>query len=255
MHHAFAEAFTRAGFVALTFDYRHWGDSEGEPRNQLFPLDEVEDVRNAITWTTGQPEVDASRVSLWGTSFGGGIAVYAATFDRRVRAVVAQVPFLVDIETRVKEDPEGWTTQGESLQRDRTERYATGRPSYLNVVSAQKEPCVIPGQEAYDEYQALVRDSPKQPPTWRNEVTLESLEKIREFDPVHTIPLLSPTPLLIVAGQHDSLVPVEVLREVRKRAGGHAALKELPVRHFEIYSEPWRSRVASEEIDWLKQFT
>ena len=254
MHIAFAEAFARAGFAALVFDYRHWGDSEGEPRNQLFPLDEVEDVRNAITWTAGQPEVDATRVSLWGTSFGGGIVVHAATFDRRVKAVVAQVPYLVDIETRFKEDPEGWTSQGEFLQRDRTERYTTGRVSYFQIVSAKGEPCVLPGQETYDEYQALVRDSPKQPPSWRNEVTLESLEKIREFDPVQTIPLLSPTPFLIVAGQHDSLVPMEVLREVQKRAGGNATLKELPIKHFEVYAEPWRSRVASEEIDWLKQF-
>ena len=254
MHIAFAEAFARAGFVSLVFDYRHWGDSEGEPRNQLFPLDEVEDVRNAITWTAGQPEVDPSRVSLWGTSFGGGIAVYTATFDRRVKAVVAQVPYLVDIETRFKEDPEGWTSQGKFLQRDRTERYPSGRVSYLNIISGVGEPCVFPGQEAYNEYQALVRDSPKQPPTWRNEITLESLEKIREFDPVHTISLLSPTPLLIVAGLHDSFVPIEVLREVQKRAGGNAALKELPIKHFEVYTEPWRSRVTSEEIDWLKQF-
>jgi hypothetical protein len=254
MHTAFAEAFARAGFVALVFDYRHWGDSEGEPRNQLFPLDEVEDVRNAITWTAGQPEVDASRVSLWGTSFGGGIAVYTATFDRRVKAAIAQVPYLVDLETRFRQDPEGWTREAELLQQDRTERYTTGRVNRIKIVSAEGDPCVIPGQEAYDEYHALVRESPKQPPTWRNEVTLESLEKIREFDPVHTLPFLSPTPLLIVAGLNDSLVPIESLRGARRRAGRHATIKELPIRHFEIYGEPWLSRVTSEEISWLKQF-
>ena len=250
---AFAERFAHAGFVALAFDYRHFGDSEGEPRHQLFPLDEVEDVRNALTWVAGQPEVDASRVYLWGTSYGGGIVVYAATFDHRVKGVVAQVPYLVDIETRFQQDPSGWASQGQFLQRDRVERYTSGRTGTIKIVSAGEEPCVLPGPESFDEYQALARGSPKRPATWRNEITLESLEKIREFDPVHTIPLLSPTPLLIVAAQHDSLIPVEVLRRARERAGGNATLKELPIKHFEVYSEGWLPRVASDEIDWLKQ--
>jgi hypothetical protein len=250
---SFAERFSQSGFIALTFDYRHFGDSEGEPRHQLFPLDEVEDVRNAVTWMAGQPEVDASRIGLWGTSYGGGIVVYTATFDRRVKAVIAQIPVLVDIDTRVKQDPEGWTRQGEFLQQDRTDRYTTGRVSVLKIVSAEGEPCALPGKEAFDEYDSLVRGSSKQPPTWRNEITLESLEKIREFDPVHTVPLLSPTPLLIVAAQSDAYAPIEALREVRKRAGEHATLTELPMTHFEGYSEAWLPRVVSTEIEWLKK--
>jgi len=252
---AFAERFSREGFVALTFDYRHFGDSEGEPRHQLFPLDEVEDVRNAVTWTAGQPEVDSSRISLWGTSYGGGIVVYAASFDHRVKAVIAQVPYLVDIETRVTQDPVGWARQGEFLQQDRTERYATGRGGVIKVVSAKGEPCVLPGKESYDEYDALARGSPKRPPTWRNEITLESLEKIREFDPVHTISLLSPTPLLIVAAQEDSMIPIEVLREATRRAGNHATLTEFPMKHFEVYNEAWLPRVAAIENEWLKKHT
>ena len=46
----YAERFANAGFVTLIFDYRYFGDSEGEPRGQLFPLEQQEDYRNAITW-------------------------------------------------------------------------------------------------------------------------------------------------------------------------------------------------------------
>jgi dipeptidyl aminopeptidase/acylaminoacyl peptidase len=63
----FAEAFASAGFAVLAFDYRCFGESEGEPRSQLFPLDQVEDARNAITWAADQAEVD-QRIALWGTS-------------------------------------------------------------------------------------------------------------------------------------------------------------------------------------------
>jgi dienelactone hydrolase len=75
------------GHLALaphTIPFRYFGDSEGEPRSQLFPLHQVEDVRNAITWLSSQPEVDPQRIGIWGTSYGGGIVV---TFDRRIRAV------------------------------------------------------------------------------------------------------------------------------------------------------------------------
>lgn len=45
----FATRFVNAGFATLVFDYRYFGDSEGEPRSQNFPLELVEDCRNAIT--------------------------------------------------------------------------------------------------------------------------------------------------------------------------------------------------------------
>lgn len=75
----FAERFAAAGFVTMVFDYRHFGESEGEPRGQLFPLEMVEDYRNAITWVSDQPEVDPNRICLWGTSYSGGLVIYAGT--------------------------------------------------------------------------------------------------------------------------------------------------------------------------------
>src|SRR6059036_2922297 len=79
---AYAERFAAAGFVALAFDYRYFGASGGEPRGQLFAAEQVEDVRNALTWLEDRAEVDAERIGLWGSSFGGAIVTYTATFDR-----------------------------------------------------------------------------------------------------------------------------------------------------------------------------
>src|SRR5947209_5527296 len=52
----FAERFAAAGFAVLLFDYRYSGDSEGEPRGQIFPQEQVDDLRNAISWLGLQPE-------------------------------------------------------------------------------------------------------------------------------------------------------------------------------------------------------
>ena len=89
---AYATAFAAAGLAVLSIDYRYLGESGGRPRQQVLPEAQCDDLRNALTWLSERPEVDAERIGLWGTSFGGGHALRVAALDRRVAAVVAQVP-------------------------------------------------------------------------------------------------------------------------------------------------------------------
>ncbi|TMD56180.1 MAG: acetylxylan esterase, partial [Chloroflexi bacterium] len=67
----FAEVFVAAGFVTLVFDYRNQGASEGTARGRIIPAEQHEDYRNAITWVSLRPEVDASRIAVWGSSYSG----------------------------------------------------------------------------------------------------------------------------------------------------------------------------------------
>jgi dienelactone hydrolase len=246
----FAERFAAAGFVTLAFDYRYFGDSEGEPRCQLFPLEQVEDVRNAITWVSDQPEVDPQRIGVWGTSYGGGIVVYTATFDRRIKAVVAQVPATVSAEFWRALDPKGWDVRDAFFLRDRIERYRTGAVNYMKVVAPEGEPCAFPGRENYEGYRALAEMSPN----WRNQVTIESLEKIREFDSTRLVHWVAPTALLLIAAEKDSLIPVDAINETFERAQEPKALLPLPIKHFDIYYEPWFSKAAGGAIDWFTKY-
>lgn len=77
------------GYVALRFDYRGCGESEGE-RGRVIPMEEVSDARNAVTYMAARPEVDPDRVALCGSSLGAGVAVYAAGIDQRVAAVILE---------------------------------------------------------------------------------------------------------------------------------------------------------------------
>ena len=109
----YAEVFARHGYVCLTFDYRGWGESDGKLippgdapmliaageatltvrvlREIVDPVDQTTDVRNCLAYLLSEPGVDASRVALWGTSYGAGHAVFTAGNDERVKAVVAQI--------------------------------------------------------------------------------------------------------------------------------------------------------------------
>ena len=135
----YAKVFVEAGFVALTFDYRGFGGSEGT-KWRLIPLEQIDDIRNTISFVETLPEVDPERIGLWGTSFGGGHAPYAAAIDTRIKAAVGQVGFgdgerfLLD--TRIFGERAELVSQVESDRRRRSRevpknegRYLTDRPS------------------------------------------------------------------------------------------------------------------------------
>jgi hypothetical protein len=244
-----AQRFADAGFAVVVFDYRFFGASEGEPRCQLFPLEMVEDYRNAITWACRQPNVDPSRVGIWGTSYSGGLVAYTARVDRRVKAVVAQAPSIVNAEARRAVDPEKWDRVGQFLIQDRIARYETGAVNRMAVVAPDDGPCILPGKECYDAFMELKEVAPN----WRNEITVESLEKIREFDPVSLIHMVAPTALLIIAAERDSLLPLDALRRSFDRAADPKELVVLPIGHFEIYRDPWLSEATRNAVEWYRQ--
>jgi uncharacterized protein len=87
-----ARAFAEAGFVVLLHDHRNFGGSGGEPRHDIDPWCQIEEWRQAISYLESLDYVDSGRIGLWGTSFSGGHAIVLGATDRRVKAVVTQVP-------------------------------------------------------------------------------------------------------------------------------------------------------------------
>jgi fermentation-respiration switch protein FrsA (DUF1100 family) len=113
--------------------------------------------------------------------------------------------------------------------------------------ASEGEPCVLPGKEAYQEYMAFKEFAP----TWKNEITLESLEKIREFDPVSSIQLMSPTALLLIPAEKDTLIPIEAVRAAYERAGEPKFMSVLPITHFEAYKDSWASKIIDLASNWF----
>ena len=90
----FAEVFAAAGLNVLVFDNRCFGASDGEPRQEIDPWAQVRDYRHAITYAGTLPETDANRIGIWGSSYSGGHVLVLGAIDRRVKAVVSQVPLI-----------------------------------------------------------------------------------------------------------------------------------------------------------------
>jgi uncharacterized protein len=90
----FAARFVDAGFGVVAFDYRCLGDSGGTPRDVVRLGDPLDDWDAAIDFAAALPDVDPSRVAIWGFSVSGGHVVRVASRNRRVAAAIAQTPLV-----------------------------------------------------------------------------------------------------------------------------------------------------------------
>jgi predicted acyl esterase len=122
------KVLTDYGYVALRFDMRGCGDSEGES-GRVICLEQVEDTRNALTFLAKHPAVDGARIGVIGSSFGGAVAVYAAGVDERVAAVVSNGGW-GDGERKFRgqhKSPEEWARFTSMLKEGREHRARTGK--------------------------------------------------------------------------------------------------------------------------------
>jgi fermentation-respiration switch protein FrsA (DUF1100 family) len=248
-----AEYFQRAGYVVLAIDYRTFGESEGEPRGQLFPLNEVEDFRNALSFLETRDEVDRDRIGIWGTSFGGANVIYTAAVDRRVKAVVAQVPVVNGRRwMQALRTSDQWLELLDRLDEDRRRRFATGEGARVPVTgrAARGEFCAMPADQKILDF---VEQSKPELKTWRPDLVLESIERIIEFFPENVIHQIAPRPLCIVTTSgYDMIHPLEHILDAYRKANEPKKLVLLPYDQLGFYTEPGLGEAMRSAIDWFE---
>lgn len=245
----FAEVFAAAGIGALVFDNRNFGASDGEPRQEIDPWAQVRDYRDAITYAGTLPEVDPARIGIWGSSYSGGHVLVVAAIDRRVRAVVSQVPLISghdNLRALVRSDFIAGLR--EQFDTDRLARYEGKPPAMLPVVA--EDPLAPSALPTPDSWQWFTDTGKNRAPSWRNEVTLRSVEMFTEYEPVSYLPYISPTPLLLVVAHGDHLVPSELALAAYERAHQPKDLVILAGGHFDAYVTDFDA-ASGQARDWF----
>ena len=253
----YAAAFANAGHVVLAYDHRNFGDSDGEPRQELDPWMQVRDYRNAITFVQTLDGVDPQRIGIWGTSYAGGHVLVVAAIDRRVRCVVAQVPTISGWQTTLRRiAPQALPGQREAWDADRLERYKGNPPKMVSMVV---DPAAG-GAASHGSADAWEFFTGKNAPEkdkwrfkkWRNEITLRSLEMYSEYEPGAFIERIAPTPLLMVLGDADVICPTDLGLAAFNRAGEPKRLELYPGGHFSAYTDQF-DRAAKAATEWFTQ--
>lgn len=251
-----AEYLTRAGFLTLAIEYRSLGESEGEPRGSIFPLNQVEDFRNAVSFLRRRDDVDPDRIGIWGASFGGGVAILTAAIDRRIKCVVAMAP-IVNGRKWLDSVWGGSRFQmlREMVEADRERRH-DGETSGRLILGADDLPAVLPLDERSGR-QHLRSMAERGRPLLEGtpEISIHSVEKVIEWEPDRFIDLVSPTPLLVVTpGQWDIMHRFDHIREMWSRAGEPKKLIPLACEQMEVYLPPWQTRALEHATAWFREW-
>ena len=239
----YAKLFAEAGYVALSFDYRGFGGSEG-PKWRIMALEQIDDIRNAITWLEAQPEVDADRIGVWGTSNGGAHAPYVAGVDERVKAAVGQVGYgdgrrlIMDIRT-----PQEQRELEALLAEDRQQRVLTGKGTSATCDVLLASP----------QTRAFFAEALKALPELYCEIPWASAEKTMEYRPIDVVDRIAPRALLLIGAEKDDLCKFEGYRDLFERARQPKKLVGLPITHYEIYTPEWVAKSARLAIQWYDQ--
>lgn len=241
----YARLFAEAGYVSLIFDYRGFGGSDG-PRGRLIPLEQVDDIRNAVTYLQAQPEVDSDKIGLWGTSFGGAHAPYVAALDPRVKVVVGQVGF--DDGARFIMGARTESQRAELLRQlneDRRMRVVQGAGSLIDPFErALKNP----------ESREFIADALSAFPFMRCLLSWQTWEKTLEYRPIEIVDRIAPRPMLLIAAERDSICPLAGYQNLYAHAGQPKQLIIFPITHYEIYAGQWFRESARHAIQWFDSF-
>lgn len=237
---AYADFFATNNIAALCFDYRGFGQSEGTP-GRLVPEEQIVDIRNAITYVGTLPNIDKSRIGLWGTSYGGANAIVAASKDSRVRALAVQLTF-GDGERVIFGDK---SEDEQQKMRDSIERI------WAKTVTQNKQMMLgvnrLLGDEQskqffqkyVDKFEAL-----------KIKLPFLTLKETIEHKPEHFIPQVT-APTMITVATDDVVNPKEESYSLFEKANCPKELVEIEgATHYEVYEGNFFTQAASKQLEW-----
>lgn len=234
----FAERFAGAGFAALVFDHRGFGDSGGEP-DRFDPAGQLDDWRAAIAFARSLPGTDPDRVATFGSSMGGGNALAAAADDTRIAAAISQVPFL-DMWRQAHRSPPRVTVRMMLAA-------ALGR--HLPAVGAPDEAAFINAPAAEAGWRHVVASG--EDSRWRNRVSARWLLG-RPYRPGQQAAGLH-CPWLVCVGEADRVAKPGPAIAAARRAP-HGELRTYPgVDHFDVYDGPQHEALVADQVEFLRR--
>jgi cephalosporin-C deacetylase-like acetyl esterase len=248
----YASRFVEAGFAALAYDYRYFGESEGQPR-QLFSINyQLDDLRAAVEFARSQPEVNPDQIVLWGTSAAGGYGLSVAAADDRVTAVIAQCAGLdpeKDGKIYLERAGIGHFLQlFMHAQRDKGRSRFDLSPHLIPMVGKPGTLAMHNAPGAFEGYAKMTEESA----TFENEVCARALLLAHDYDPIEAAELVQ-CPVLLLVCEHDNLVSPDSHVRVAEVLGDKAQVKTYSIGHFDIYEGAHFETAVTTMIDFMKK--
>lgn len=246
---AYAQAFARAGFHVLLFDYRHFGGSDGDPRQLISIRRQLADWHAAVTRARTLEGVDPDRIVLWGVSFSGGHVIKVAAHDPRIHAVVAQFPMLDGLAAV-------WNIRHYAGYRQLLGLLCAGLLDQIGAVVGRK-PFMMPIVGPPGELAAL--STPDAEPgylsiasaDWQNEVCARIALTVPCYRPGYLLRRLE-CPVFIQVALGDSILPSASLERCIPTANSRVRVARYPLKHFEAFAGEGFTHCLSDQLTYLR---
>ncbi len=244
---AYAERFARAGYCALVFDYRHFGASDGEPRQVLDIKKQHQDWHAAIACARALPIVDPQKIVTWGTSFSGGHVFAVAAKDRDIAAVISQVPHINGFATARTVGLVPNIRLGAAALRDLVNKVLGRSPHY---VPAFGRPGDLAAMTAPGAYEASRKLYPNRGGFSENVAARIFLSLIR-YSPGKFAAKLKVPHLIQVALKDKTTPPKPAIKAANRAPRGE--LIAYDVDHFDVYVQPDFEQTVTDQVNFLKK--
>ena len=245
----YAERFAAAGMHVLLFDYRHFGASDGEPRQLLSVRRQLQDYAAAVDFAHALSGVDPARIAVWGTSFSGGHALVTAATVPGIAAAVCQCPMMDGLTAVLNIARYAGLGQvlrltGHGLRDAALAPF--GRAHYVATVGKPGTLAVMTSEDADEGYRRLA------PPGFRFEVAARIGLTAGLYRPLRYASRVG-CPVLVQVCERDSVAPVDSAEQVIRLLGSRGEAKRYPIGHFEPYFGAHFERSVSDQLEFLQR--
>lgn len=250
----YAVRFVEAGYAVLTYDYRHFGDSEGMPRQLFATATQLDDLRAAIVYARSRYEIDAEKIVLWGTSASGGYGLILAAEDARIAAVIAQCAGIDhEADSKMFMEREGMAFFLRLLvhaQRDKGRSRFGLSPHRFPIAGKPGTTAMFTAPGAFDGYARLMQKST----TFENEVCARLFFMAHGPDPLEASSKVQ-CPTLFLACEQDNIASPDSYKPAAAALGDLAEVRTYPIGHFDIYEGAHFETAMNEMIIFMKKCT
>ncbi len=248
----YAHKLSEKGFVAIAFDPRGWGESEGR-KSYLSPYRIAEDLRNAINYATTLDEVDDNHIFNLGICMGAAIAGMETAFDSRVKALATISPYLVEPDTFIKaygsaENIRSMMLPGISMSSQSF--FTTGQDVFTKPVPETEEEIKKASPIAVGMRDYYFPGQPGSAPNWRNEQSVTSTIDLLNFSVFHYIPSLEPVSLYTIYGG-KAVSAGGAINFYEQYLGKKERLVFDEAGHFDLY---WKDEYVTPAVEAIDKF-